>query len=206
MIDSHCHLADEVFAGDLEAVVERAKTRGSRARVRDSRGGQRRRSGAGTARSRRSGRRCASRSACTRTTRSSYADEPGAGGDRSSAIRWRSTPSARAIGEIGLDYHYDFSPPRGAAGGLSRPGAAGARARAAGRDPHARGRRGHDRHPDGGGWRGGARRAALLHRRRGAGAGGARPRLLYFRRRHRDVPQGGGAAEHGASTSRSIDC
>src|SRR5438034_281864 len=28
MIDSHCHLADEVFAADLDAVVARAKTAG----------------------------------------------------------------------------------------------------------------------------------------------------------------------------------
>ena len=28
MIDSHCHLADEVFAGDLAAVVERAREAG----------------------------------------------------------------------------------------------------------------------------------------------------------------------------------
>jgi len=28
MIDSHCHLADEVFAADLEAVVGRARDAG----------------------------------------------------------------------------------------------------------------------------------------------------------------------------------
>ena len=28
MIDSHCHLADEVFAGDLDAVVARAREAG----------------------------------------------------------------------------------------------------------------------------------------------------------------------------------
>ena len=28
MIDSHCHLADEAFAGDLEAVVARARSAG----------------------------------------------------------------------------------------------------------------------------------------------------------------------------------
>ena len=28
MIDSHCHLADEAFAGDLEAVIARARSAG----------------------------------------------------------------------------------------------------------------------------------------------------------------------------------
>src|SRR5689334_15256696 len=28
MIDSHCHLADEAFAGDLDAVIERARAAG----------------------------------------------------------------------------------------------------------------------------------------------------------------------------------
>ena len=28
MIDTHCHLADEAFAGDLDAVVERGKSAG----------------------------------------------------------------------------------------------------------------------------------------------------------------------------------
>ena len=38
-----------------------------------------------------------------------YAADP----DRAAAVvreQWTATPSARAVGEIGLDYHYDFSP------------------------------------------------------------------------------------------------
>jgi len=38
-----------------------------------------------------------------------YAEDP----DRAAAAvreQWTATPSARAVGEIGLDYHYDFSP------------------------------------------------------------------------------------------------
>ena len=44
-----------------------------------------------------------------------FADDP----ERTAAVvqgQLESTPGARAVGEIGLDYHYDFSPPRRAAG------------------------------------------------------------------------------------------
>ena len=40
MIDSHCHLADEVFAADLDAVVARARDAGVERALVDSRGGR----------------------------------------------------------------------------------------------------------------------------------------------------------------------
>ena len=54
------------------------------------------------------------------------------------------TPSARAVGEIGLDYHYDFSP-RDVQQCLPRAAAPGSRALPARRDPHPRGRGRDDR-------------------------------------------------------------
>ena len=56
--------------------------------------------------------------------------------------QFASTPSARAVGEIGLDYHYDLSP-REVQQAVLRPAAGGARAPAPGRDSHKGRRRGH---------------------------------------------------------------
>jgi len=109
MIDSHCHLADPVFAADLEAVVERARGAGlERALVILE--------AANTAE--------ATQAATLETIwpevrftvgvhphhAQDYANEPAraAGAVRSQLT---STPSMRAIGEIGLDYHYDYSTP-----------------------------------------------------------------------------------------------
>lgn len=108
MIDSHCHLADEAFADDLEAVVGRARDAG------------------------------VERALCILDVTS--ADEPPRadrlaefwpaavfaagvhphlaapfGGDPDSAVQAvRQVVDSRrdvcAIGEIGLDYHYDFAP------------------------------------------------------------------------------------------------
>lgn len=107
LIDSHCHLADEAFEKDLSAVVERASGAGvaaalcilsadepdelDRARVvaaawpavRFAAGVHPHRSGA-------------------------YADRP----DEAArlALAAADATGAVAVGEIGLDYHYDFSP------------------------------------------------------------------------------------------------
>src|SRR5687768_15278527 len=108
MIDSHCHLAGEEFAQDLDAVIARAREAGLV--------------------------RClvilaadddAEFEQADRVTRAwpdvryaigvhphnahKFEDSPEAAAGLT-ANRLQMVPSARAIGEIGLDYHYDFSP------------------------------------------------------------------------------------------------
>jgi len=108
MIDSHCHLADETFANDLDEVVERAKAAGLQRVMVILEGGN-----AAEA------EQAARLEALWPGTRFAvgvhphqaheFSDDP----PRAAAIvreQLRSTPSARAVGEIGLDYHYDFSP------------------------------------------------------------------------------------------------
>ena len=108
MIDSHCHLADVAFADDLEEVVDRAKEAGvsgglcilacgdpveeaAAARVRKLWPGLRFAVGVHPHEAGRAG---------------------AAGADVPERLRTAisSTPGCCAIGEIGLDYHYDFSP------------------------------------------------------------------------------------------------
>jgi TatD DNase family protein len=108
MIDSHCHLADEVFAGDLPDVVERARSAGvERALVILEAGNDREADQA---------RRIDALWPEVRVAigvhphqAHGFADRP----ERSSDIvreQFTRTATARAIGEIGLDYHYDYSP------------------------------------------------------------------------------------------------
>jgi len=109
MIDSHCHLADEVFAPDLDAVVERARAAGlERALVILAAGDEKEAAQA------------------TRVEQlwpdvrfavgvhphqaQAFADRPERAADVVRA-QLQATPAGRAIGEIGLDYHYDYSPP-----------------------------------------------------------------------------------------------
>jgi len=108
MIDSHCHLADEVFAPELDAVVTRARQAGlERALVILAAGDEREAAQA---------RRVETLWPDVRVsigvhphTAHAFAGEPDRAADtvRQQA---KATPSCRAIGEIGLDYHYDFSP------------------------------------------------------------------------------------------------
>jgi TatD DNase family protein len=108
LIDSHCHLADDVFAGDLEEVVGRARSAGlERALVILAAGDEK-------------------ESAQARRLEEVWPDVrfaigvhphqahqfAGAPAGAADAVRrqFAETPRARAIGEIGLDYHYDFSP------------------------------------------------------------------------------------------------
>jgi TatD DNase family protein len=108
MIDSHCHLADEAFASDLEAVTARARAAGLERTLVILE--------AGNAREEAQAARIAVLWPEVRFgvgvhphQASRFAADP----DRSAAIvreQIDRIPQARAVGEIGLDYHYDFSP------------------------------------------------------------------------------------------------
>ena len=108
MTDSHCHLAGDEFAGDLQAVVARAREAGvSRALV------------ILAAEDDAEIARAATVTAAWPPCRFAvgvhphhahlFASNPG---DAAELVERRldSLPAARAVGEIGLDYHYDFSP------------------------------------------------------------------------------------------------
>jgi len=108
MIDSHCHLADEVYAADLADVVARAREAGVARVLVILEAGNENEAAQAT--------RIADLWPETRVSigvhphqAHQFADDP----QRAAAIVRRqvlATPGARAIGEIGLDYHYDFSP------------------------------------------------------------------------------------------------
>ena len=108
MIDSHCHLAGEEFAADLDAVVDRAIEAGlDRALVILA---------ADDEKEFEQARRV---SALWDAVRFSIGVHPHAAAKYSSdpteAVRvverrLAAEPSARAVGEIGLDYYYDFAP------------------------------------------------------------------------------------------------
>ena len=108
MIDSHCHLADEKFADDLASVVTRAKAAGLERAVVILEGGNAQEAA-----------QAAQVLALWPETRVAigvhphqahqFASDP----EQAAAIvgdQLQATPAARAVGEIGLDYHYDFSP------------------------------------------------------------------------------------------------
>jgi TatD DNase family protein len=108
MIDSHCHLADEKFAGDLDTVVARAKGAGIEGALVILEAGNPQEAAQAT---RVEGLWDSVRFAIGVHPHQAHAfgDDPA----RAGAIvreQWLSTPGARAVGEIGLDYHYDFSP------------------------------------------------------------------------------------------------
>jgi TatD DNase family protein len=108
MIDSHCHLGDETFAADLEGVVLRAKEAGvERALVILAAGNEQEAAQA---------RRVEALWPDVRLsigvyphTAHEFAGDPARAAE---AVRQQAAaaPGARAVGEIGLDYHYDFSP------------------------------------------------------------------------------------------------
>jgi len=108
VIDSHCHLADGTFAKDLDDVVARAKEAGLQRVMVILEGGN-----------------VTEAEQATRIERlwpdtrfaigvhphqaHQFSDDP----RRAVAVvreQFAATPAARAVGEIGLDYHYDFSP------------------------------------------------------------------------------------------------
>ena len=108
MIDSHCHLAGDEFAADLDAVIARARAAGiDRALV------------ILAAHDDAEWARAQALPALWPAIRFAvgvhphqahvFAAEPDAAA-ATVAARLDQSPLARAIGEIGLDYHYDFSP------------------------------------------------------------------------------------------------
>ena len=107
MIDSHCHLADEVFASDLEQVIDRAKDAGiERALVILEAGNPKEAAQAMRVEQLWPGVRFSI--GVHPHHAHEFADDP----ERAATVvreQLAATPSARAVGEIGLDYHYDYS-------------------------------------------------------------------------------------------------
>ena len=108
MIDSHCHLADETFAADLEDVVRRARDTGVEGVLVILE--------AGNDKEAAQARRVEQLWPAARVSIGVHphqAHQFAADPERAAtAVREQleASPGARAIGEIGLDYHYDFSP------------------------------------------------------------------------------------------------
>ena len=108
MTDSHCHIAGEEFAGDLDAVVDRARAAGvSRALVILAAEDDAEIARASTVLS--AWPECRFSVGVHPHHAKVFANNAQAAAD-AVAARLDALPAARAIGEIGLDYHYDFSP------------------------------------------------------------------------------------------------
>lgn len=108
IIDSHCHLADEAFSADLPAVVARAREAGlERVLVVLAAGDDTEASQAIQVQALWPEARFAI--GVHPHAAQTFAGEPA---EAARAVREQlaATPSARAVGEIGLDYHYDFAP------------------------------------------------------------------------------------------------
>jgi len=107
MIDSHCHLAGEEFAGDLDAVAARAAAAGvNTALVILDASDAAELARADVVRTAWSGVRFATGVHPHHAGR--FADDP----SRAAAVVQAAVQASGAVGvgEIGLDYHYDFSP------------------------------------------------------------------------------------------------
>lgn len=108
LVDSHCHLAGPEFAADLDAVIARAQAAGlAHACVILA---------ADDEPELQQGREVASRWPDVRFSIGvhphaavKFSSDP-AGAARTTESDLDAQPLARAVGEIGLDYHYDFSP------------------------------------------------------------------------------------------------
>ncbi|HKB08994.1 MAG TPA: TatD family hydrolase, partial [Vicinamibacterales bacterium] len=108
MIDSHCHLADATFTADLDAVVDRAQQAGLERALVILEGGNEDEAAQAV--------RLEQLWPAVRFAVGVHphqAHQFAADPDRATAVvreQLAGTPAARAVGEIGLDYHYDFSP------------------------------------------------------------------------------------------------
>jgi TatD DNase family protein len=108
MIDSHCHIAGDEFVADLEAVVERARAAGvSRALVILAAEDDAEFARTGTVLN--AWPECRFAIGVHPHHAKAFESNPQLAAD-AVAARLDALPEARAIGEIGLDYHYDFSP------------------------------------------------------------------------------------------------
>jgi TatD DNase family protein len=108
VIDSHCHLAGQEFASDLEAIVTRARAAGVQAALTIL-----------AADDDVELRQAAAVRALWPEVRFSIGVHPHAAGKFAAApdaaasavdAALTAQPAARAVGEIGLDFHYDFAP------------------------------------------------------------------------------------------------
>jgi TatD DNase family protein len=107
MIDSHCHLAGEEFAADLEAVVSRARSAGVTAALCILAAGDRQEA-EGATRVHEAWREVYFAAGVHPHQAGEFA---GRVTDACDTVRHAvKEHGACAIGEIGLDYHYDFSP------------------------------------------------------------------------------------------------
>jgi TatD DNase family protein len=108
VIDAHCHLADRAFEGDLDQVVERARAAGVEAALVVLEAGHEGEEA--------QARRLEAQWPAVRTAIGVHPHHAhrfaGDGAAAASLVRQRiaGSPAARAVGEIGLDYHYEFSP------------------------------------------------------------------------------------------------
>jgi TatD DNase family protein len=108
LTDSHCHIAGEEFVADLDAVVERARAAGvSRALVILAAEDDAEIARVDTVLS--AWPECRFSVGVHPHHAKAFASNPQAAAD-TVAARLDALPACRAIGEIGLDYHYDFSP------------------------------------------------------------------------------------------------
>jgi TatD DNase family protein len=108
VIDSHCHLADPAYAGDLEAVVRRAREAGVSSGLCILAYGDEAEA--------RQAERVRESWPAVHVAIGVHPHQAHVFTDRSGEVEgaargaFAATPGAQAIGEIGLDYHYDFSP------------------------------------------------------------------------------------------------
>lgn len=108
MIDSHCHLAGDQFTDDLEAVVRRARAAGLERVLAILEAGDPVEAAQG-ARLEALWPECRFAIGVHPHAAAGFADSPQRAAEyvQEQVVH---TASARAVGEIGLDYHYDFSP------------------------------------------------------------------------------------------------